>query len=211
MSIDPTVAATAAATAVAETAKTTGKAVDLVRDFGAFFGKVLGNVSADLVGYAGGDYLGEVRVRNRFRMAQRTDEILAARQVKETAAVSPLLAIPLLSAAGDESNPELQDLWARLLANAMDPARAGDLRIEYIETIKRFHPRDALILLRIADAHGSIKPDTTRFFVGHLHLTAGAVEVSIETLVKLSCLKHHPAGNFLLTPFGRELLAACRL
>jgi hypothetical protein len=30
-------------------------------------------------------------------------------------------------------------LWARLLANAMDPARANDLRIEFIEAVKRFH------------------------------------------------------------------------
>jgi hypothetical protein len=95
--------------------------------------------ATDLIGVAGGDYLGQVRRRNAIRMAHRTDEIISARHIQETVAISPSLAIPLLSAAGDESRPELQDLWARLLANAMDPARANNLRIEFIEAVKRFH------------------------------------------------------------------------
>ncbi len=72
-------------------------------------------------------------------MAHRTDEIISARHIQKTVAISASLAIPLLSAAGDESRPELQDLWARLLANAMDPARANNLRIEFIEAVKRHH------------------------------------------------------------------------
>jgi hypothetical protein len=158
----------AVANAVAETAMATGKAVDLVRDLGTFVGRVLGNAPEDLIGLAGGDYLGQVRRRNAFRMAERTDEIISARHIQETVAISPSLAVPLLAAAGDESRPELQDLWARLLANAMDPARANDLRIEFIEAVKRFHPRDVLILQKMGEQSGKPSPNARSFFMGHL-------------------------------------------
>jgi hypothetical protein len=96
MAIEPT---TAASNAIAETAKATGKAIDLVRDLGGFVAKVLGNTPADLVGLAVGDLLREVRARNAFHMAQRTDEILSARRTRETVTVSPALAVRLLTAA----------------------------------------------------------------------------------------------------------------
>jgi hypothetical protein len=203
----------AVANAVAETAKATGKAVDLVRDLGAFVGRVLGDAPADLIGVAGGDYLRQVRRRNAFRMAQRTDEIISARHIQETVAISPSLAIPLLSAAGDESRPELQDLWARLLANAMDPARANDLRIEFIEAVKRFHPRDAFIVQKMGEQSGKLSPDARSFFMGHLRLSQAAVEVSFQNLIGTKCL-FDPLGSLsdpILTPFGRELLTACRV
>jgi hypothetical protein len=210
MTVEPI---TAVANAVAEAAKTAGKALDLSRDLGAFFGKVLGTPVTDLVGYAGGDWLHEARERNAFRLAQRTEEILSPRHLNRTEPVSPSLAGPLMAAALDESRPELQELWARLLANAMDPARANDLRIEFIEAVKRFHPRDALILQEMGEQSGKLSPNTRDFFVGHLKLSQSAVEVSFQNLINTGCLSDVIGDRVspTLTPFGKELLAACRL
>jgi Abortive infection alpha len=56
------------------------------------------------------------------------------------------LGIPLLRAAYDEGRPELQDIWAALIAAAMDPERMGRVRISFIDTLKRFDPLDARVL-----------------------------------------------------------------
>ena len=51
----------------------------------------------------------------------KISEILQRRNVQKPEPVSPSLAIPLISAAYDETRPELQQIWAELLAAAMDP------------------------------------------------------------------------------------------
>jgi hypothetical protein len=208
MAVDPTTGR-----AAEELAKATGKAIDLVRDVGSFASKVLGTVPEDAVGFFGGDRLHHARIRNEWRLAQRTEEIISARRVEQTAPVSPSLAIPLVHSARDESRPELQELWARLLANAMDPARAGDLRLEFIEAVRRFHPRDALILQKMGEQPGHLSPNTRDFFAGHLKLSQAAIEVSFANLVETKCVSFNSATpqNFYLTAFGREFLAACRL
>jgi hypothetical protein len=56
---------------------------------------------------------------------------------------------PILEAAADEENDELQDLWSRLLAAAMDPNRRDAMRQSFIATVKRMDPIDALVLKAI--------------------------------------------------------------
>jgi hypothetical protein len=63
----------------------------------------------------------------------------------------------------------------------MDPARANDLRIEFIEALKRFHPRDALILEKMGEQSGALSPNTRDFFVSHLKLSQSAVEGKRES------------------------------
>src|SRR6185437_15652234 len=110
------------AKAVQEGSKAVGKAIDLTDKVGSFLGRVLGTPIEDAVGLVIGDRLHHARLRNADRLARRTEEILAQRNVKPEP-VSANLAIPLLQAAQDESREKLQELWARLLANAMDPKR----------------------------------------------------------------------------------------
>jgi hypothetical protein len=204
-------AITETAKAVQETGKAVGKAIDLIRDFGPFVNRVVGKPLEDLIGISVTDPIHEVRRRNQARLADRTDEILKTRKVAETEPVSPSVAIPLIEAAQDESRPDLQDRWARLLANAMDPARADDIRPEFIETLKRFHPRDAVILEKINETP-ELSPNARDFLQPHLKISQDAVLVSIETLVREKCLAHHPNELIkpFITPYGRELLKACR-
>jgi hypothetical protein len=139
--IDPATAA-----AAGEAAKAAGKAIDLTSSFGSFLGRMFGAVPEDVVGLLGGDLLHHVRLRNCARLEQRTEEILCERGVSETVPLSPSVAIPLLEAAKNESREELQELWARLLAAAMDPNRDSRVRQSFVTTVKQLDPLDALIL-----------------------------------------------------------------
>src|SRR5579863_3595320 len=64
-------------------------------------------------------------------------------------------AIPILQATADEGNEELQDLWSRLLAAAMDPNRRDALRQSFVQAVKQMDPIDALVLKAIRDNGGA--------------------------------------------------------
>jgi len=123
------------ASAIQELAETTGTAMELVEKAGAYIGWVLGTAPADLAGVLGGDWLAQVRIRSLARYKERTEEILKARGVTDATPVSPSLTVPLLRAAADETRGELQELWARLLAAAMDAKRSNSVRRSFINTV----------------------------------------------------------------------------
>ena len=131
---------------VVEIAKSGAKSIDPARDLCGFVARVLGTVPEDVVGIVAGDPMRQVRTRNCIRLAHRTGEILAGRGVKETVALSATIALPLLAAAQDEGREEMQEMWARMLANAMSPAKAETMRLEFVDALRRLHPRDTQIL-----------------------------------------------------------------
>ena len=142
---------------VRETAK-------LTREMGGFLSKVFGTLPQDTVGVLGGDWLHHVRIRNAHRLQQRTEQILKDRQSgSKTDPLSPSEAIPLLNAAQDESRPELQELWCRLLANAMDLAYPPINRI-FVNLLREFDILDAQIVQRLSDK-GAIVDDVV--FLDH--------------------------------------------
>jgi hypothetical protein len=53
---------------------------------------------------------------------------------------------PLLDAASVEEIPEMQEVWANLLANAADPQQANNVLPSFVETLKDLGPRDAKFL-----------------------------------------------------------------
>jgi hypothetical protein len=57
--------------------------------------------------------------------------------------------LPLIAAAVDEDREGLKELWAKLLAAAMDPARTNLVRPSLIETLKQLDPLDARLLLHL--------------------------------------------------------------
>src|SRR5258705_13469807 len=106
--------------AIEETAKATGKVVDLVHDG---FRAVSPTVS-DAYHYLIGDRLAAARTRNLDAIARETDRILRERNVTDRSATPEQISIPLLEAAQAESREGLRNLWARLLANSIDPSRS---------------------------------------------------------------------------------------
>jgi hypothetical protein len=130
--------------------------------------------------------------------------------------VSPSLAIPLLRAAYDESRPELQELWAQLIAAAMDPQRANKVRRSFIDTVRRLDPLDALILKELGVAGGGGRRvfdhrTPTDFFTQQLKVSADEIYVSAINLHARGCLTTTNSDDLSLqlTAYGRELVRAC--
>ena len=116
--------------AITEGSKAAGKFLDIVRDEG--------KPVADAYGFLIGDRVEAWRERNLDALGRRTKEILKSRDLAETAPMAEQIAIPLLEAAKSDPRPEMQELWATLLANAMDPARRNEVRREFISALKMF-------------------------------------------------------------------------
>ena len=81
----------------------------------------------------------------RDKWRRRTEQILRERDVQEVIELSPNVATALIAGAQEEGREELMELWARLLANAMDPSM-NSVRHSFIEAVKKMDMRDAVVL-----------------------------------------------------------------
>jgi hypothetical protein len=133
------------------------------------------------------------------------------------------LALPIFEAAADEDNQELQDLWARLLAAAMDPKRRDLVRQSFIPIVKQMEAFDVAVLKIIADNH-IYSPNQNGRDVVVTSLQGDPpqdirndVLVSFEALAKLGCISFLEAPGVLgaqakdnpyMTPFGTLLMRA---
>lgn len=193
------------AKAVQEASKAGKALVDATSDLGKFVARVLGTVPEDIVGLSIGDYLREIRTRNLDKIRRKTDEILRRRKVEKPKSISPKQAIPAFKAMADESDETLQDIWARLLANAMDPNRDVQLQQIFIDTLRAFEPLDALILDKLkSDKSGE-----------HIHkaipgdIRQSLIQLSLDRLMKLECVRI-AQGWYYLRALGDELWTATR-
>lgn len=114
------------AKAVQETAKATSKAIDLTSGFTGWIGEVVGRPIAEAVGLLVTDRLAAKRVEASIYDAARLQSLLEKTRsyLADRSAVlreiEPKIALPLLEAATMEFDERLHDLWAELLASAID-------------------------------------------------------------------------------------------
>ncbi|QDM32119.1 DUF4393 domain-containing protein [Tardiphaga sp. vice352] len=185
--------------AIEETAKATGKALELAKSAAPAIG--------DIYGLVAGDWIEAKRKEHRDALARKTKKILKDRNV-EPQSIPEQISIPLLSAAQGESRDEIQDLWAQLFANAMDPLRAENVRPEFIETVKQLQPIDVRILIRIKSV-GTSKQLLISEIAKDEHLRSSAAGISVANLEKLGCVLRTGGGQYLgLSEYGHELLFA---
>ncbi len=185
--------------AIEETVKAAGKALDLIKD--------ASGPIADAYGLIIGDRVHAARHRRLDAIMRKTKKILKDRDLSETAEVAEQIAIPLLEAAQREPREEMQDLWARLLANAMDPARRDDVRPEYIQALEKLHPIDAVILQKASEAFsGGFVPHA---MADVLKIRPSSVNVSLDHLVDAKCVTRNQDLH-KISSFGSELLLACQ-
>jgi hypothetical protein len=188
--------------AIEETAKTTGKALDLVKDSA--------QPIANIYGLLIGDHIQAARDRRLDAITRRTKKILRSRDLSEAAEVAEQIAIPLLEAAQREPRPELQEIWSILLANAMDPARRDEVRQEFIDALKTFHPTDAVVLRTMNEFFPTNYIGLESFAATGLR--EATIVVSLRNLIRCSCVQEHSGGDaYKIASFGNELVRACTL
>ena len=197
------------AKAAREIAKTTSRAFGTAEKAGAYMARVLGTVPEDAVGLLGGDWLHHARVRNIVELQERTDQILSDREVAadNVEPVSERIARPLFEAAAAESRSELQEVWAKLLAAAMDPAGDRPMRRQFIDVVRQFEPLDVLLFTKVAE-RGEEWRDGWQH---ELQCTTDELELAIDTLKSTGCFKSaERRGNkeyrLQFSALGRALL-----
>ncbi|MHC2437673.1 Abi-alpha family protein [Bradyrhizobium sp. USDA 4451] len=190
--------------AIEETAKTTGKALDLAR--------AMSPAIANAYGLLIGDRIAAARERNLDAITRKTQKILEERNAQDNAKPIPeQLGVQLLEHAQGETRETIQDLYAALLANAMDEHFARDVRPEFIQVVSQLQPIDAMILNTIKQNH--MEPSRRVFGSNHIcealeNYRPTAIEVSLEHLRKLGCLGSHAQGT-VISNFGIEFMTAC--
>ncbi len=210
-------AVTEGARAVQEVAKTTGKALDAAQEGGAYLSRMLGTVPEDVVGLLGGDLLRQYRIRNWHRISQKTFNKLDQRGVEQMEPLNAKVIVPLLEAASNEGDETLQDMWAELLANAMDPDCDVSLQRVFIDTLKQFEPIDARIFSAYLEL-GEYQQQTPKKLAPGIGLRVTEIIISAERLVTLGCLTNMSRDSFsvgapempyMVIALGWELSRAC--
>jgi Abortive infection alpha len=189
-----------------EQAKALQEAIKTLQGLGGFLKETFGTVPRDLVGLLGGDWLKVRRLENIARIAEKARERLEARHVDAPEPPRLSILLPLLVAAADEEDDELQDIWARLLAAAADPTRARLVRLAFVDTVKNMDPLDVLVLQRLSTPTNP-PANAVADMVSTLGVTQDDVIVSCNNLMELGCVIGAP-GAPRLTPKGRLLLRA---
>jgi Abortive infection alpha len=163
-----------------------------------------------LIGYLGGDWLRLRRAKNIAEMLNRTRKQLEDWGVKDPEPASLTLALPILRGAADESRGELQELWARLMAAALDPSRSGRVRQEFAEVISKMDQVDVLVLefLNNKTVMNKSYDGGVQFgeYAIKLEVSKDEFETSVWNLGRLALFENINRNTSGLSAFARELL-----
>jgi len=198
-----------------EQAKLGQEIVGAAKDLGGWLADFLGDVPRDLLGLLIGDKVKVKRAENLFRLWGKAKTRLGEQGIEDPGPVNRKLAIPILAAAVDENSDELQDLWARLLAAAMNPDQSKQGRLGFIGALKTLDPLDASVLKRLRNC-GQLPIERRDAMVEGLGVSPDQVDVSLQNLFKANFLgpgnpnlrlsAFEIPTDMVLTPFGREFL-----
>ena len=107
------------------------------------------------------------------------------------------IAMPLIEHATMEDNVSLQDYWAQLLANAMDPDFESNVERRHVSLLSEMEPLDLRILNTIClqyqseSKQGALEDilfDKSEI-TNKLDVQAQQIEVALLNLMRLGCIK----------------------
>lgn len=223
------------AKAAAEAAKFGTKALDTTEKLASFASRVFKEPIEEAVGIVG-DRLKFMRWQRLVRLADKVSQILKDRGINDTRAVLPKLALPIFENASLEENDELHDLWAKLLANSMDPNFDKEIRYAYLEIIKSLSPLDVKNLSIFYNTLNKENIDWNKIteswipkeeICKTLKISQEQYAISMYNLFRVQCLapailKHKGAllgdepltiykgiDGVVMTPLGRNFIEAC--
>ena len=130
-----------------EQQKTFQLGLDLVRRAGTFLGGVFGPASQEL-GHLFSDQMKFWRFKNAVSILEKAQAITDKRSLKpeQIKALGFGEGLLLLEAASLEEDESVQDMWARLMSNAVDPNYATQPEKMYIDILKSLSGREAILL-----------------------------------------------------------------
>lgn len=118
---------------------------DEIKNVGNWLGRLLGPF-VDLSGIAS-DHLRFYRVKKQLELKEKMQAELEKRGYSEIpGAIDVSFGVPLIEAASLEDNEDLQQLWANLLANAVDPKVENKPKKSFIDILKQMDTFDAKLL-----------------------------------------------------------------
>jgi Abortive infection alpha len=194
-----------------EQAKLGQELIKASRDAGGYLADILGDLPKDLVGLLMGDRVKAIRAERIAVHWAKAKKRLEDRGIADPEPPSLKIALPILAAIADENRQELQDVWERLLAAAMDPNRSNLVRQSLITTIKQMDPFDVLVFEAVAaNPSGNWVPNGRDSITAGLRCSLEEVLVSFDNLEKIGCINFpdHPKINPTVTPLGKVLLRA---
>jgi hypothetical protein len=195
--------------------------IALAGRLGGWLGEIVGKVPEDAVGLYGGDALHYRRLTNLSTLKDAYEAHVAKIAADRRTEASPSVVMPLLEAAQDEGRPELQAIWAALLANAtIDNGRK--VRRDFFNVVRKLEPIDAVVLRLVWHRgewaappvnHASGWPDGNDKLVATAK-TRGIAEnnlaMALDALERLGCIGRIVAdGPPVIRPVGEGLLLAC--
>ncbi|MCU1317725.1 MAG: hypothetical protein JWN63_3047 [Candidatus Acidoferrum typicum] len=190
------------ARAVQEVAKVTGKAIDLVRSAGGLLDDVFGETLRQLGGTAA-DWSRYFRLRNFLLIADKAKTVLDGRRITgKLLSIPPQFALPLLDGASLEAEEDIQQLWAGLIANAVDPGRAFRIKKVFLEILRGLEPLDARIMeflsnTKLENQHTLLEDQHTILTGATLNVDVLATrlqvdpeesKISLQTLARYGCV-----------------------
>ena len=194
----------------------------LRRAFGPAAGEALGRMAPEISGTGLGDWLRTKRMDNLDRLHRQWQREIAHRNVDADALrrIGEGHLGRIVESIANEGDDTLIDLWARFLANALDPESTTGLGGTLIETFASFEALDARLLLRIGDERiRRQRPACRRDLSESLTAPDDRIAASLDHLVALRCLRaptpgDDPSGDrdddaLDLTVLGIELYRAC--
>jgi hypothetical protein len=102
---------------------------------------------------------------------------------------------PLLESASLQENPDLQDIWAKLLANAANPEYEGEVLLAFVSMLKELTPREVKFLDCLYEAIERVPVDKPP-----LAISADTGGYTVQQLFDL----YGEAGLLLITKLSRK-------
>lgn len=190
-----------------------------------FMGETVGELIRDEAHY--------LRWKNANRVLDRAEKYLEERNAQGKNSIPLGLAIRFMDGASIEEDPNIQDMWARLLANAADPKNEYEISKTHITLISELNSLDAQVL-EFFETQGWLNIKSVALSTGHNPLDckeiASKLKVSSEdaglalgNLWRLGCLIQDPTyesgigpstatnSSFRASPLGNSLLTAVKI
>lgn len=150
----------------------------------------------------GREWINYWKMKNAVCIGEKAKEYLKQRGITDETQVRTLTAkfgVLFLQGASVEDEPSLQDLWAKLLANALDPNyNSRDLKPIFFEIIKTLDPNDVKMLNQIYLLAQKIEiwgtPDITQklIYIAPIRESLGFSDdeglLSFQSLSKVGCI-----------------------